>query len=189
MLINALTAVTEQSVNVHFKTMQAGTEIQEFPFLEVFCGWMGLGTKPGIMEGVFAHSREWNKYFGCLQTKLFCGSMMLPPPVLRVIQPLYKGSCWFCERSRSLILPPKPASQFLLGSTPTQTLPGFLERVFLHMRFYNREIFKREQSWGLAPKLQLRKSCHPRGIDPRNDPKSISNCQGSKSNVFARTGG
>lgn len=32
--------------------------------------------------------------------------------------------------------PPKFASQFRLGSTPTQPLPDLLERVFLHIRFF-----------------------------------------------------
>lgn len=56
-------------------------------------------------------------------------------------------------------------------------LPEILERVFLHMRFYNREMLRREQIWGLAPRLLLRKSCHPWRIDPRHDPKSILDWQ------------
>lgn len=34
-----------------------------------------------------------------------------------------------------IYIPPKPASQFLLGSTPRQEEPEFTERVLRHIRF------------------------------------------------------
>ncbi|KAG5830392.1 hypothetical protein ANANG_G00310120, partial [Anguilla anguilla] len=39
-------------------------------------------------------------------------------------------------------LPPKPASQFLLGSTPTQVVPGFGFLVLRHMRFCKKKKIK-----------------------------------------------
>lgn len=54
--------------------------------------------------------------------------------------------------------PPKPASQFRLGSTPTQRLPDTLDRVFRHMRFFKIQPKEEKEGGGVRSFSLMRRS-------------------------------
>lgn len=77
---------------------------------------VGIGSVVGVGTGVLAGSRTWEN--------------------TSIVTVYGKKWCTVATRQNDdIYIPPKPASQFLLGSTPRQKEPEFTERVLRHIRF------------------------------------------------------
>lgn len=74
---------------------------------------VGIGTVVGVGTGILAGSSTWEKMSIVKHEKITI----------------------LTTENDIIYIPPKPASQFLLGSVPRQEEPRFTERVLRHIRF------------------------------------------------------